>query len=510
VCSGLGNLLVDRATLVSADDSPTFDVRVHEVTIHLAKIDELWSGFASAEGRQTWLPGGSLVDVIMAAERLTIGAFPIALSRVSHRGAFHFGNIQLKVAPWTSLDAEELLALIDAIVVPERLDLTGCDLSDIDLSQPSLEARSAADPDASRGKPPYWKSVISGGVKLHGVCLREAFLNRAQLQRAELDSADLRGAHLDQANLQDARMFAANLDGAFLMETDLRRAYLMGATFSNTTIHRASLQDAMLFGSDWRGARVSESRFDRANLGGAHFEGVDLSSLEPGALSGVRWSGIFLDRTRIRREQLGGSVVEQTEAQTLQGVSRPTGSEREEVIHLRPEDRASLYRQAREVYLLLKNNFNSMGRFADASWAYENERAMERKVLGQEWRSRHPKAWLNLWHWLTNLAASLVTGYGERPERTISTAGAVIVAFALAYDGLNNIDPNFGQGGAASRDLCFWDALVFSGATFFTAGFGTMEPIDRGARAMAVIEAGLGITLIALAIFTVGNRISRS
>ena len=48
------------------------------------------------------------------------------------------------------------------------------------------------------------------------------------------------------------------------------------------------------------------------------------------------------------------------------------------------------YHSAKEAYLLLKNNFNQIGRYEDASWAYVKEQQMEKMAYYWEW---HPYRW---------------------------------------------------------------------------------------------------------------------
>jgi hypothetical protein len=291
---------------------------------------------------------------------------------------------------------------------------------------------------------------------------------------------------------------------------DLQRAELRATSFAGARAYETHLEDTNLFASDWRGSMAMNSRFDRAYLADAHLEGADFYPLKPGSLSGVGWSGAFLDRTRIQLEQLGEAMPEEVEARTLAREARLRGSSEPEVIWLPSEDRAELYRRARETYQLLKNNFNSIGRYRDASWAYQKERRMERERLWSALTPRNPRTWGNLGSWLANMVQWAVTGYGERPWRTALVAAGTIALFAGIYDGLNLINSNVDSVARTTGDVCFWDALLYSGAAFFTGGFGAMVPVNRLAGWLTVGESAIGITLLALLIFTLGNRISRS
>jgi len=72
-------------------------------------------------------------------------------------------------------------------------------------------------------------------------------------------------------------------------------------------------------------------------------------------------------------------------------------------------------------------------------------------------------------------------------------AGALILAFALLHAALGSHVT--GRGPTA-----FWTDLYLSGTTFFTLGLGDVVPTTRSARALTVVEAGMGFGFLALVI----------
>jgi hypothetical protein len=54
-----------------------------------------------------------------------------------------------------------------------------------------------------------------------------------------------------------------------------------------------------------------------------------------------------------------------------------------------------------------------------------------------------------------------------------------------------------------------WDALIYSLATFATFNLADTGPTGRGADVASSVEALLGIAVLALVIFTLGNKMSR-
>src|SRR3989449_5197044 len=72
-------------------------------------------------------------------------------------------------------------------------------------------------------------------------------------------------------------------------------------------------------------------------------------------------------------------------------------------------------------------------------------------------------------------------------------AASLVTAFAMVQAGIGT-RLNVGGDGA------FLDHLYMSGETFFTLGLGDVTPMSRAGRAITVIEAGVGVGLLALAL----------
>ena len=411
---------------------------------------------------------------------------------------------------------DELLRLIEENGGPEDLDLRGAGFfgdrqekglrrNPIDLSPGALAGLAAAYKEKHGGSQPPWLSLWPDGVALGGARLQEADLGGAQLQGSNLFHAQLQGAHLRGAQLQGAYLRGARLQEADLSQAQLQGAHVMGAR----------LQGADLRGTQLQGAHLRGAQLQGADLRGAQLERVDMYGVA--SLVGAHWGRAFLEYTRIDRRYLRQSIGDEDEAH------RHGSAE--------PEDKhwkASAYSDASEAYLLLKNNFNQIGRYEDASWAYVKEQQMEKmahywrwRAWGQEeksddgweWRSWGWKVW-RAWgpfsRWLRNWVYELATGYGERVYMPILWAIVVVAVFAGIYAVAGNIasgDVGSLQGQPTHNPLT---ALVHSISAFATIGFNTLEPQGWGARLLTALEAMFGVGLFALFIFTLGNRMSRS
>lgn len=438
---------------------------------------------------------------------------------------------------------EEILKLIEENSGPEGLDLSGKDLSGIDLGRDAIKAELKKALKSAPDETPGWYSESTEAINLEGANLQWAMLSKAclkgaYLQGASLVDADLQEANLVNANLQGANLFEANLQGAYLGHADLQGASLVDANLQGASLGNANLQEAVLTYANFQGASLGGANLQEASLrysnlqgaslvgtslreaslmyadlrdaslGGANLQGANLthSHLEnvdffaADSLEGVYLYNAFLDDTRLKREQLGGAIGEELEGE---------------------------YGEATEAYLALKNNFAEIGRYRDEGWAYVKERRMG-KICSAPWRARRfhgesqlgdskegrlpawrPRVWRfyarHTWKWLWDWVAEVTTGYGESIFRTLGSMGIAWVGFAALYWLLGAVvDVN---GNPSSSWL---HCLLYSGGAFTTLGVDALRPANDWIRALSISESVMGVALTGLMGFFLGNRIRRS
>lgn len=112
--------------------------------------------------------------------------------------------------------------------------------------------------------------------------------------------------------------------------------------------------------------------------------------------------------------------------------------------------------------------------------------------------------------WLTNGFLDLVAGYGERPQRIVATALAVIIGAAVVYPATGGLLSERQLVTYASEGpLALIDGLYFSIVTFATLGLGDIHPVGDVGRLLAASEALVGAFLTALFVFSLGRRVTR-
>jgi len=368
------------------------------------------------------------------------------------------------------LTREDVVRMIRENGGPEGLNLSGYDLSGVNLS--GLDLRGVI----------FGVSKFAGHERIaSGATLKGAWLQDSDLTGANLARTDLEGAHCWQTIFYEADLHASNLRGANLGKANLRRSDLYGTDLRDTYLVGAQLQEANLCEAQLKGALLSA-------------------------------------------ESIGASIIQETEMQYEEYFKRP---------YIEPETRRRYrgqhirrrFLEAKEIYRTLKNAFIESGRYDDASWAYIKERQMEKKTHWPPSRARFcysneledmPIGGLGRWRRLLNFyvrhlfayiadwLAELTCGYGERPLRTLMWALATIFIFPFFY---------WLSGGIVSAEgaaLTWLDYLNYSFGAFTTIGFSNFAAVTPLAQTLTSIEALLGISLLALLMFALGNRINRT
>ena len=215
------------------------------------------------------------------------------------------------------------------------------------------------------------------------------------------------------------------------------------------------------------------------------------------------------------------------------------------------QEKEKNFSEAQEIYLLLKNNFHSIGRYNDESWAFKKEKDMERKsyfikAFMKNVESKKEKNeekdqkvkklkvilysnWMKIKEfgkWLWSGFCNIIYGYGEKPWNVVISAGVIIIFSALLFSSIGISNPeiidlkgitvNQNTGNivdSASRGLLknnvirnIPDSLYFSLITFTTLGYGDFRPLEGCGRILAGLEAFIGAFMMALFVYTFARR----
>lgn len=348
------------------------------------------------------------------------------------------------------------------------LDLSGCNLSGVNLSKLNLEG------------------IILGTLKIAVVASIEEMTGGANLEGAVLERANFRKANFGRSNLKRAKFYHSDLSEATFWTADMEGADLRETNLTDANLYTAVLKDARLLGTCLKGANLN-----KANLVGAQLSIRDV----------------------------GSKIIQESFEDYKKYYERwyvtPDVKNR-----YKERDLKIRYTHAIEIYLALKNAFLNAGRYDDASKAYFKERQLEKKTFAP-WRAaiyygekihKGFRFWSIKWwwfhikytmKWLIDWAAELSCGYGEKPLRNLSLAALTLIIFPWLYRISGGIE-------VADSQMTWLDYFIYSFGAFTTTGFSKYQPITPLAQILTSIEALTGISILALLMFTLGNRISRS
>ena len=381
----------------------------------------------------------------------------------------------------------------------EGADLTGANLRGADLSravgrsadltetvleQSRLEGADfggACFARTSAGEADFTEAMLedAGFARAH---LRYAVLDGALLDGADFTDADLWGARFGKVEADDAIFRAARCDEADFTDADLSRTDFTGASLKKAKLYRVKLRGAVLDGAILDGAQL-----DGADLENASLPRLNLLTC---SLKHVRLAGAWLDNTRMRPEQLGGAVGEEV---------------------------AREFHAARDAYVVLEQNFRSLGNGDGASWAFRKGRRMgklhERETALHAWRGRSwRKAARHGVGWLSDAFVEWLCDYGESLGRVLRAFATLILLFATFYGVTRSIVRLSGPHGdvrtVTENPL---DLLAYS----FINMLSTSAP-DIGLRPaspvyylLTSLQGAVGIVLIGLFGYVLGNRMRR-
>lgn len=258
------------------------------------------------------------------------------------------------------------------------------------------------------------------------------------------------------------------------------------ASFVRTRFEGGADFKGVVFGGDaefdkaqlWPTSRISVALAKgRLSFAGANLENVSLTPLKLHRSASIDFAGALLRNTQMKREDIKDNIA---------------------------DEREKHFSKAREIYLLLKNNFHSIGRYNDESWAFRKEKEMERKSYF------HRRSFLK---WLSSMFLNILYGYGEKPLRVIRSVLIEIVVFAFLFMilGIRTAEKAvlrhniLGLKNLPWRDLL--DCLYFSTVTFTTLGYGDFRPLEGWSRLIAGVEAFTGAFMMALFVYTFARRI---
>ena len=374
--------------------------------------------------------------------------------------------------------------------------LRGANLAGADLSQADLSGAvcSGIVLDRTRLEQAVFRGADLAGASLQGAdagqaCFADALLEDVHLSGARLRFADFTGAVMDGADLSGADLWGAQLGSVVAQRACLRGVLLDEVKLAGADFTGADLTGARLRRADLTGAKLCGAMLRDAVLEGAVLEGVDFTGavLPHIVLTGCNmkhasFAGAWLERTRFRAHQLGGATGEEV---------------------------AGAYEAAVEGYIVLEQNFRTLGNAQDASWAFRRRRRMGKHLHRAEAaaavRDGTPAdAALAGLRWISDVSAEWLCDYGESLTRILRALAIVWLGCCAVY---------WLTGSLAAREaghghLNAIDYLLFSLDSMTSVGTGevALRPADQLGVLISSLQTVAGTVLLGLFGFVLGVR----
>ena len=327
-------------------------------------------------------------------------------------------------------------------------------------------------------------TIFKGISNFEGIVFEEnAFFRNAIFENAAFLSTTFKG----NANFRSAIFYYAN----FKNSTFRSNANFRNVTFGTVYFRSTKFNKFVSFRS---------TTFNKyANFKNAIFRGIVTflyATLVPGKKLNIKAEGtgiIVFEQTNLENVFLDLNLDKGVLIDFTNVLLKNTKINKDQIEkHILQEDRKKFFR-AKEIYLLLKNNFHSIGKYDDESWAFKKEKDMERKS------NCHFKT---LHKWLWSCFLNGIFGYGEQPGKVIISAISIILIFTFLFMISGISDTSIG--GFTSNN--FIDCVYFSVITFTTLGYGDFRPLEGCGRVFAGTEAFIGALMMALFIYTFARR----
>ena len=368
-------------------------------------------------------------------------------------------------------------------------NLAGADLSRVDggginLTSASLEGAKLADADligsvfigASGGEADFTRALLED-AKFQSCSLRFTNFTESVLDGADLSGADLWGASMARATAE-----RVNLEGALLDESSMVGVELPGANLSGATLRRAKLSKAVLCDTNLRNTVLDGADLSHADLRRATLPNVSLATCK---LKHAKFGGAWLDRTRMQVSALGGMVGEEAEGD-LEG--------------------------AIDSYLVLEQNFRSLGRREDESWCYRRRRRVQKrlyqKLAVHALKEQKMLSGLGLAaRYLGDVGAEWLCDYGDSLGRVFRAILTILVGFAVVYWATGSLRNR--EGFPDQGNFVWVNYLLFSLDSMTTVGTSevALRPAGELGSLLSSLQTAVGTILLGLFGFVLGGRI---
>ncbi len=335
-------------------------------------------------------------------------------------------------------------------------------------------------------------------------------ISRCDLSGTDLSKMDLSGLVCFGFDEETQIRYSTDFTDARFADTSLVRAVLIGVQFTHASFWQANLTEASCDGARFINTSFSKTNLYKADLYAADFSGASLRECD---LRGANLRLARFSTAVMTNSQIGEQLI-QERADTYKKYYQRWYTKHLDQKYVNRHMNKRLL-EAADIYMNLRNAYASHGRYRDASKAYLKERRLRHRSHSFRHMRQHYSEETNRYRgsslrrimfylrhlrsWVVYGLYDLSSGYGERPSYVLNWSVIIVGMFTVVFK----------QVGGIENATTWLDYFNYSLASFSTIGFETLHPTTPLAQTLTSVESLLGISVLALFMFTLGNRINR-
>jgi hypothetical protein len=329
----------------------------------------------------------------------------------------------------------------------------------------------------------------------------------ANLSRSCLHGVDGHFAKFGNVRLEQAHLCGGHLTRAQFVDCDLRHVTAKGVVLRGAKLDAVSLDDSVLAEADLTDMTITGgSSLRNCDLSEAWVSGLRLSADTD--VTGVTW---WQPEKRMLRDErvlrLREEHVKEAKVDCDGGIHNPFARDN---VTVGGGPRDPSWSDCQRVYRDIRRCYQVLGMYREASEFFIREQECRRADPGT---SSIERVEYGLMYWLC--------AYGEKWWMAVGWTIGLILVFALlqAYCfgiRLGGSPDEFAVGPGASFPTtlaevgqgaeAMFTAVYFSAVTFTSLGYGDFQPAPGGGQLLAIVEAGIGVFMMALVVTVVVRR----
>jgi len=177
-----------------------------------------------------------------------------------------------------------------------RVNLSGCNLTDLDFSQIDLVFANLSSTNI--------KNVDFSGSRLTNVDFSNAIINDSNFLDSNLVNANLNNSKINNSNFEKSELRYVNFMNSEIHDSNFEKSISRGSNFENSIIQNTNFSESTLYHSNLKNSVISDSDFTKVDL---RYSKVNNS----------KWSGLNLSKTDLSHAKMISMEIDRSNLQKM-------------------------------------------------------------------------------------------------------------------------------------------------------------------------------------------------